>query len=63
MGVSFIELTGLPVRNEYFGIDQPCTGRRAAAYHGSQDIDLSESGLSSHLFAGADYWATGSCST
>ena len=55
MGLSFIELTGLYFSNEYFCINQPCTGRPAAEYNSLQDVDLSDSLLSSHLFVGADY--------
>ncbi len=55
MGLSLIELTGLYFNNEYSCINQPCTSRPAAEYNSRQDVDLSDSGLSSHLFVGTDY--------
>ena len=55
LGLSFMELSGLYFSAEYSCINQPCGGRPAAEYNSLQDVDLSNSGLSKQLFAGADY--------
>ena len=55
LGLSSIELTGLYFSSEYSCINAPCTGRPAAEYNSLQDVALSDSGLSRHLFVGADY--------
>ncbi len=55
VGLSFMELSGLYFSSEYSCINQPCGGRPAAEYNSLQDVDLSDSGLSTHLLVGVDY--------
>ena len=55
VGLSSMELSGLYFSSEYSCINQPCGGRPAAEYNSLQDVDLSDSGLSKQIFAGADY--------
>ena len=55
LGLSSTELSGLYYSNEYSCVTQPCGGRPPAEYDSRQEADLSDSGLSTHLLAGADY--------
>ena len=55
IGLALRELSGLYFSSEYSCVSEPCGGRPAAAYNSRQDVDLSDTGLATLLFAGADY--------
>ena len=55
IGLALGELSGLYFSSEYSCISEPCDGRPAAEYNSRQDVDLSDTGLATLLFAGADY--------